>query len=136
MIDGENPEFKQEDLSSLFVAPSYKDEKFYGDDDSGFYGMASAAPAPTVPPPEGRCTGQILQLKNGYGFLGTDFTAKNLFFFWEDLEGLDFNELALGEHLEFEFGTNERGECARHITRPGCYPPPAPEVPEQPAEEV
>lgn len=131
IIDGEDPEFNQEELASMFVAPSYKEEKFYSDDESGFYGMQQMTSAPAVPPPEGRCTGQILQLKNGYGFLGTDFTTKNLFFFWEDLEGLDFNELALGEHLEFEFGTNERGECARHITRPGCYPPPQPETPEQ-----
>ena len=42
---------------------------------------------------------------------------KNLFFFWEDLEGLDFNELNVGDVLEYEIGENERGECARHITR-------------------
>jgi cold shock CspA family protein len=64
----------------------------------------------------------MLRLNNGYGFLGTEYSAKNLFFFWDDLEGIDFNELAIGDELEFEFGTNERGECARHITRPGAFP--------------
>ena len=131
IIDGQDPQFDETDVASMFVAPAYRDDSksFFPEDD--FYGSApSAAPVQTQPPPEGRCTGQILQLKNGYGFLGTDFSNKNLFFFWEDLEGLYFNELVLGEHLEFEFGSNERGECARHITRPGCYPPPA-----VPAEE-
>lgn len=122
IIDGQDPQFSENDIASMFVAPSYREEKnFITEEDMSFYGAPSA---PAEPPPEGRCTGQILQLKNGYGFLGTDLSNKNLFFFWEDLEGLDFNELVLGEHLEFEFGTNERGECARHITRPGCYPPP------------
>ena len=63
-----------------------------------------------------RCS-RILQLKNGYGFLSNDPSPKNLFFFWEDLEGLDFNELNVGDVLEYEIGENERGECARHITR-------------------
>ena len=61
---------------------------------------------------------RILQLKNGYGFLANDPSQKNLFFFWEDLEGIDFNELSVGDILEYEIGANERGECARHITRP------------------
>ena len=132
IIDGQDPQFDESEVASMFVAPSYREESksYFPEDD--FYGSApSAAPVQTQPPPEGRCTGQILQLKNGYGFLGTDFSNKNLFFFWEDLEGLDFNELVLGEHLEFEFGSNERGECARHITRPGCYPPPAAQTVEQ-----
>ena len=63
-----------------------------------------------------RCS-RILQLKNGYGFLSNEPSPKNLFFFWEDLEGLDFNELNVGDVLEYEIGENERGECARHITR-------------------
>lgn len=136
IIDGNDPAFDETDVASMFVAPSFRDDKsFLSDDDMGFFNTAAGtSAAPATPPPEGRCTGQILQLKNGYGFLGTDFSQKNLFFFWEDLEGLDFNELALGDHLEFEFGSNERGECARHITRPGCYPPP--EVPVIEKQEV
>ena len=139
IIDGDDPAFNDEDISSMFVAPSFKEEKTYlpDVDDMGYFNQENISPAsvPAVPPPEGRCTGQILQLKNGYGFLGTEYSTKNLFFFWEDLEGLDFNELAVGEYLEFEFGTNERGECARHLSRPGCYPPPAPEPTEEPKEQ-
>ena len=135
IIDGDDPNFMAEDISSMFVAPTLKEEKVYisEEDDMGYFNPGtSAAVQTTVVPPSGRCTGQILQLKNGYGFLNTEYSIKNLFFFWEDLEGLDFNELAVGDYLEFEFGSNERGECARHITRPGCYPPPARQ---EPAEE-
>ncbi len=69
-----------------------------------------------VPPGVRKCS-RILQLKNGYGFLSNEPSPKNLFFFWEDLEGIDFNELNVGDMLEYEIGENERGECARHITR-------------------
>jgi cold shock CspA family protein len=64
----------------------------------------------------GRKTGRIVQLKNGYGFISREGSAgKNLFFFWEDVEGLDFNELNEGDLLEYELGSNERGDCARHV---------------------
>ena len=120
IIDGQDPQFTDDDIRCMFVSPSLREEKTYGpEEDSGFYDGNAVQPQP----PEGRSIGTILQLKNGYGFLGTDFTAKNLFFFWDDLEGIDFNELAVGDKLEFEFGSNERGECARHITRPGEYAP-------------
>lgn len=121
IIDGQDSQFTNEDISPMFVSPSYKEEKEY---EVGVDYFNAAPMQSSVPLPEGRCTGQILLLKNGYGFLQTELSSKNLFFFWEDLEGLDFNELVPGDELEFEFGTNERGECARHITRPGCYPPP------------
>jgi len=61
-----------------------------------------------------RRTGRIMQLKNGYGFISNP-PGKNLFFFWEDVEGVDFNELCDNDLLEFELGTNERGDCARHV---------------------
>lgn len=124
IIDGEDPQFSEKDIRSMFVAPSLRDEKGFSDDDVSGYCEGNTI---QEPPADGRCIGTILQLKNGYGFLGTDFTTKNLFFFWDDLEGVDFNELAVGEKLEFEFGTNERGECARHITRPGEYTPREPD---------
>ena len=136
IIDGQAPQFEETDISAMFVEPVYRTEKsFPPEEDVSFYNQPATVAVSSEPAPEGRCTGQILQLKNGYGFLGTDFTTKNLFFFWEDLEGLDFNELILGETLEFEFGSNERGECARHITRPGCYPPPFPSVTKEKTDE-
>ncbi len=68
-----------------------------------------------IAPPGQRLTGKIVQLKNGYGFITTETPGKNLFFFWEDVEGADFNELRPGDSLEYELGVNERGECAKHI---------------------
>lgn len=62
-----------------------------------------------------RKRGRIVQLKNGYGFISTDTPGKNLFFFWEDVEDADFNDLAAGDTLEYELGANERGECAKHV---------------------
>jgi len=68
-----------------------------------------------IAPPGQRLSGKIVQLKNGYGFITTETPGKNLFFFWEDIEGVDFNELRVGDALEYELGINERGECAKHI---------------------
>jgi len=68
-----------------------------------------------IAPPGQRLAGKIVQLKNGYGFITTETPGKNLFFFWEDIEGVDFNELRVGDSLEYELGVNERGECAKHI---------------------
>ena len=124
IIDGENPQYNEKVVNTMFVAPTPKDDRVFSSDDENSYFNEPLPPSPQspVPLPEGRCIGQVLRLNNGYGFLNTDQTSKNLFFFWDDLEGVDFNDLAVGDLLEFEFGTNERGECARHITRPGGYP--------------
>ena len=75
-----------------------------------------------VPPPgePQRRTGSVMQLKNGYGFISRENPpGKNLFFFWEDVEGVDFNDLCEGDLLEYELGTNERGDCARHVRLQG-----------------
>ena len=127
VIDGTDYQFSRDVIDTMFVAPVPRDERTAANDYDNMYYSDSVPQYPPqavqqVPLPEGRCTGQILRLNNGYGFLGTEYSAKNLFFFWDDLEGIDFNELAIGDELEFEFGTNERGECARHITRPGAFP--------------
>ena len=61
--------------------------------------------------------GRIVQLKNGYGFISSEGLQKNLFFFWEDLENIDFNDLRIGDEVEYEPGRNDRGDCARRIHR-------------------
>ena len=86
--------------------------------------------APSLPPsasPEGEMSGEssgaplmrgrIVQLKNGYGFISSEGLQKNLFFFWEDLENIDFNDLRIGDEVEYEPGRNDRGDCARRIHR-------------------
>ncbi len=43
--------------------------------------------------------------------------GKNLFFYWGDLLDFDFNELKIGDVVEYELGMNEKGECAKQITQ-------------------
>lgn len=65
-------------------------------------------------PPERRL-GTVVQLKSGYGFITPEKGDHDFFFLWEDLENCAFDELQIGEKVEFEVGTNDRGECARKV---------------------
>ena len=62
-----------------------------------------------------RKRGRIVQLKGGYGFVSTDVAGKNLFFYTEELRNCDFNELMIGDLMEYEPGFNDRGECCKNI---------------------
>ena len=57
----------------------------------------------------------MVQLKSGYGFITPERGDHDFFFLWEDLENCEFDELKIGEKVEFEVGTNDRGECARKV---------------------
>ncbi len=137
VIDGQDNRFDASEINALFVPSGSRDESRHSKDESyshpnydevqpdsargaHYDGSDPDQPIQTVVPPTPhgiRKCSRILQLKNGYGFLSNEPSPKNLFFFWEDLEGIDFNELNVGDMLEYEVGENERGECARHITR-------------------
>ena len=82
-------------------------------------------------PPERR-RGTVVQLKSGYGFITPDKGDHDFFFLWEDLENCEFDELKIGEKVEFEIGTNDRGECARRVLwlDPDGIPYAAPPAPE------
>ena len=83
-------------------------------------GLAEAQPEESAadgPSESGVMRGRIVQLKNGYGFISSEGMQKNLFFFWEDLENIDFNDLRIGDEVEYEPGRNDRGDCARRIHR-------------------
>jgi uncharacterized LabA/DUF88 family protein/cold shock CspA family protein len=61
----------------------------------------------------------IMSLMNGYGFIR--FPDNNVFFRHEDLEGIAFEELSIGDELEFHVAINHRGQRqAKHITRPSA----------------
>ena len=62
-----------------------------------------------------RKRGRIVQLKSGYGFISTEVAGKNLFFHTDELRNSDFNELQIGDLMEYEPGCNDRGECCRNI---------------------
>lgn len=61
-----------------------------------------------------RLVGQVQNVKEGYGFIETDSPGRNLFFYWEDVDG-DFNEIQPGDWVEYSLGYNHRGECAIEI---------------------
>ena len=62
-----------------------------------------------------RKRGRIVQLKGGYGFISTDIPQKNLLFFTEQLRNCEFNELMIGDLMEYEPSYNDRGECCKNI---------------------
>ena len=59
--------------------------------------------------------GTIQTLKEGYGFISTESSAKNLFFSWADLQQVPFDALHVGEKVGYFLGTNFKGECATGI---------------------
>ena len=104
--------YPQDKIDALFVSgggsngPSSENvepEEAYEDDDD-----YDALPAE-------RRYGTVVQLKSGYGFITPEKGDHDFFFLWEDLENCSFDELRIGEKVEFEVGTNDRGECARKV---------------------
>jgi uncharacterized LabA/DUF88 family protein len=72
----------------------------------------SVAPEPMD---ENRYRGEIMSLHNGYGFIR--FPDNNVFFLHDDLEGVEFSMLSVGQMLEFNVAKNSRGQrVAKHIT--------------------
>ncbi len=67
------------------------------------------------PDPETRENGTksstILSLKEGYGFIA--FPPNNLFFHYSEVENVDFNDLRIGDPVQFKVGENE--ETGRDI---------------------
>lgn len=58
----------------------------------------------------------IMSLHNGYGFIR--FPNNNLFFLHDDLVGLEFEDLKVGDMVEFDTGVNNNGQrVAKNITR-------------------
>ena len=61
--------------------------------------------------------GTIQTLKEGYGFISTDFSSKNLFFSWADLLQVPFDALQVGDKVGYYLGTNFKGECATDVRK-------------------
>ena len=57
---------------------------------------------------EGIHVSEILSMKTGYGFI--KFPPNNLFFHYQNLNGVDFNDLSSGDKVQFEITQNEDGE--------------------------
>jgi len=59
---------------------------------------------------------EILVVKNGYGFI--KYPPNNLFFYYEDVEASDFNDLNDGDEVFFTVGKNNKGEDVARNVRP------------------
>jgi cold shock CspA family protein len=84
---------------------------------------ASLAPATmqTKPPlpsgNEGRITGAVKKIKEGYGFIAPDQGGADVFFYYGDVLDVDFLDLKPGDRVEFTVGRNDRGPCAKEVRR-------------------
>lgn len=57
---------------------------------------------------EGVKVSAILSLKDGYGFI--KYPNNNLYFHYSSVNGVDFNDLEVGDTVQFSIAQNERGE--------------------------
>jgi cold shock CspA family protein len=62
-------------------------------------------------------SGRIAAIKEGYGFISNDQSTRNLFFYWGDVVDGDFNNLKLGDPVQYTLGMNDKGECAKEVRR-------------------
>jgi cold shock CspA family protein len=76
-----------------------------------------AAAAPSSIPSAGASMGWIQALKSGYGFIAPDQGGPNMFFFHEDVIGVDFLDLKSGDRVQYVLGQNDRGACAKEVRR-------------------
>lgn len=63
-------------------------------------------------------TGTIKNLTDkGFGFISREGEAKDLFFHSNDLVGVSFDELKVGDVLNFEVQDGPKGPSAKNVTR-------------------
>ena len=52
-----------------------------------------------------------------FGFIFREGEAKDLFFHSEDLNGVTFDELQIGDKVTFEVAQGQKGPAAKNVTR-------------------
>lgn len=57
---------------------------------------------------ETHLSGEILSVHNGFGFIKK--LPNNLFFHYQSVNGIDFNDLKIGDEVYYEIDQNEKGE--------------------------
>ncbi|MFA6314772.1 MAG: cold shock domain-containing protein [Candidatus Paceibacterota bacterium] len=63
-------------------------------------------------------TGTIKTLtEKGFGFIAREGETKDLFFHSNDLSGVSFNELKVGDTVNFEIVDGQKGPSAKNVTR-------------------
>lgn len=63
-------------------------------------------------PNEQRFEGVVCTLGKGFGFISSDHYDENIFFYWEEIKGVEFSDLRLGDKVTFSEGQNDRGTVA------------------------
>ncbi len=53
----------------------------------------------------------------GYGFISREGEVKDLFFHSKDLSGVTFDQLKVGDVVNFEVVDGEKGPSAKNVTR-------------------
>jgi cold shock CspA family protein len=78
--------------------------------------VRETVPDSVVPPSQGELNhGKIQNLKEGYGFITPELGGANIFFFWSDVFERDFNDLRVGDVVEYAIGANDRGPAAKQV---------------------
>lgn len=85
-----------EDLASIALEEEFEE-----------YTQSEPTIEPTVEEPGARHEGEIVVLKEGYGFVGAP--PEGTFFHYSDLTNCDFNDLRRGDHLSYEVGVGPEG---------------------------
>ena len=57
------------------------------------------------------------KIEKGYGFISREGEGKDLFFHSNDLKGVTFDELQVGDTVTFEIVNGEKGPNAKNVTR-------------------
>jgi len=73
----------------------------------------TASPTVNTPSIDGKKISVITKLKEGYGFIQHE--KSELFFFHADIENCEFNELQVGDKVEYKIGKNDKGPTAVEI---------------------
>lgn len=55
--------------------------------------------------------------EKGFGFIAREGEAKDLFFHSNDLSGVSFDELKVGDAVSFEIVDGQKGPSAKNVTR-------------------
>jgi len=63
-------------------------------------------------------TGTIKRLTDkGFGFISREGEEKDLFFRSNDLQGVSYNELKVGDAVTFDVEQGQKGPAAKNVTR-------------------
>ncbi|MBM3206218.1 MAG: cold shock domain-containing protein [Candidatus Staskawiczbacteria bacterium] len=55
--------------------------------------------------------------EKGFGFIAREGEAKDLFFHSNDLNGVSFNELRVGDKVSFDVEEGQKGPAAKNVTK-------------------